>query len=149
MRYLLLLGILSTLYAQSYKEYIEMLRHDPSVIKLHHQSSAYNAKAEQSLSLSNPQLVFGVDNMPVENPSFNAYLPTAKVLGFNQKFSNARAESSQVNTLSSTQQELRARYQYKLLELGFYTALVERELKTKQLENLKTQKTSRKHSTLL
>ncbi len=60
------------------------LRQHPSVIELDLQSHARELAAAASMGLPNPKLELGVNNLPIENPAFDRYLPTNKSIALSQ-----------------------------------------------------------------
>lgn len=134
----LLAGML--LQAASYEAYVTQLADDPVVRSLNAQSQAQAAQAEARGALGDPQLVVGIDNLPVENPAFNRYLPTAKVVGVTQPFAIGRDATAAVHRVRSRTMTLRARYALKQLEAGFFSALVQVRRNTQQLANLAEQR---------
>jgi outer membrane protein TolC len=140
MRILTILGIAIILHAGSYDDYVAMLSNDPGIKKLEYQQHALTLDARQSGALDDPQLVIGIDNMPVEDPAFDRYLPTAKVIGFNQKFSSGREEAARVKLARSSTRSLQRDYLLSRLEAQLYIALAMYRLKRLQLNNLEAQR---------
>ena len=141
MRILSILGIAALLHAGSYDDYAAILTNDPSIKKLEYQQHALTLDARQSGELDDPQLVIGIDNLPVEDPAFDRYLPTAKVIGFNQKFASGREEAARVMLARSATRSVQRDYLLSRLEATLYTALATHRLKRLQLANLEEQRT--------
>ncbi len=63
----------------------EAVKANPEIRTLEYRVGSLKAAAPQAGSLPDPLLTLGVDNVPVSDPSFDAFLPTSKVIGFSQK----------------------------------------------------------------
>lgn len=99
----------TTAIAAPIDRYLDRLAEHPQVNQLLAQSSHFRELADGELGLPDPQFIIGVDNLPIENPSFDRFLPTSKVLGFRQQFPNRsllRARSHKQRTMSKHQQLL-------------------------------------------
>lgn len=70
----------------SLKELIdEAVKANPEIRTLKNRVASLRAAAPQVGTLPDPLLTIGVDNVPVSDPSFDAFLPTSKVIGLSQK----------------------------------------------------------------
>ncbi len=130
-------------FAASFEEYVERLSSHPQVETLLTKSEATKSQAQGTLGLPDPMLMIGVDNLPVSDPEFDRFLPTSKVIGFNQKIPNPvllRAKSDKLEQLSEKQKLMadytRARLQYMLIAkmAEYKSAKTRRGLIKKQLK---------------
>ncbi len=128
--------------AASFEEYVERLSSHPQVETLLSKSESTKSQAQGALGLPDPMLMIGVDNIPVSDPEFDRFLPTSKVIGFNQKIPNPillRARSDKLEQLSEKQKLMadytRARLQYMLIAkmAEYKSAKTRRGLIKKQL----------------
>lgn len=124
-------------YAKTYEQYLDQLAQHPSVTHLEQQSFALDALAKSAGGLPDPQIVLGIDNVPVNDPKFDRYLATSKVIGFKQAIPNraARNNKTAMQQNQSNQQRLIAAYQLERLKAVFTHKLIELE-KVNQLEQL-------------
>ena len=87
------------------------------------------------MGLPDPTIILGVDNLPVDNPKFDQFLPSSKVFGFKQmipSYALRKARSGKQQNIS-IKQKLIAEYVKANLKAYLITALVELE-KVKKLE---------------
>jgi len=63
----------------------EAVKANPEIRTLKNRVASLKAAAPQAGTLPDPMLTIGVDNVPVSDPSFDAFLPTSKVIGLSQK----------------------------------------------------------------
>lgn len=143
MKYLWVVVILATstgvapAKAETLDNYVEKLAEHPQVTQILEQSTRFKELSYGELGLPDPQLIIGVDNVPVEDPAFDRFLPTSKVVGFKQKipsYSLRKAKSGKQEVLSKRQQ-LMADYTQKRLEAILIIQLTELD-KVKTLEKL-------------
>ncbi len=129
--------------AASFDEYVERLSSHPQVESLLSRSESTKSQAQGALGLPDPMLMIGVDNLPVSDPEFDRFLPTSKVIGFNQKIPNPvllRAKSDKLEQLSKKQKLMadytRARLQYMLIAkmAEYESAKTRQDLVRKQLK---------------
>lgn len=127
----------STAKAQSYDHYLNQLSNHPSVTQLVQQSLSLEALAKNVSSLPDPQVVVGIDNLPINDPEFDRFLPTSKVIGFRQAIPNpgARSHKSAMQQNKSYQQRVVSEYQLARLKAQFTQKLIELK-KVAQLEQL-------------
>ncbi len=64
----------------------EAVKVNPEIRTLKNRVQSFRAVTPQAGALPDPLLTVGVDNVPVSDPSFDAFLPTSKVIGLSQKF---------------------------------------------------------------
>lgn len=132
--------IASQANAETLDDYIKKLADHPQVTQLLEQSEHYQALSASEMGLPDPQLIIGVDNVPVEDPAFDRYLPTSKVIGFKQAIPNyslRKAKSNQQKSRSKRQQ-LVADYTHQRLEAILIGQLAELD-KVNTLKKLRTQ----------
>ena len=85
---------------QSFQELEARLSDHPSLEAVRLQKHAYQEDAVAALAWPDPVLSVGVNNFPLLDPSFRAFLPTNKALGLSQQIPNrpgraARSEQAQ------------------------------------------------------
>lgn len=117
-------GLSPAVYSDLKPQYVSTLAAHPSVQSLQSSAAAHRALATKALSLPDPQLVIGLENLPISNPSFDRFLPTSKTLGFSQAIPNkaGRQAQSQMQTALATTQNLIKDYQLQKLIAEFLTA---------------------------
>ncbi len=128
-------------FAVSFDEYMQRLSDHPQVMSVLAQSEATRAQAQGELGLPDPTFSIGVDNVPVSDPAFDRFLPTSKVIGFNQKIPNPvmlRAKSDKLEQLSE-KQKLMADYTAARLRFMLVTKLAEHEAVKTQTGLIKKQ----------
>jgi outer membrane protein TolC len=127
--------------ATSFDEYVQRLAEHPQVGSILAESDALRAQAQGELGLPDPTLSFGVDNVPVSDPAFDRFLPTSKVIGFNQKIPNPillGAKAKKLNQLSH-KQALMADYTKSRLSFMLITKLAQYESIKQQQRLIKKQ----------
>ncbi len=126
--------------AKTFDDYIEQLADHPQVTQLLEQSAHYQALSAGEMGLPDAQLILGIDNVPVEDPAFDRYLPTAKVIGFKQAIPNRslRQAKSHQQQSRSKRQQLVADYTQQRLEAILISQLAELD-KVSTLKTLRTQ----------
>ena len=100
---LALISVAPHAQAATFEEYVQRLTDHPQIASILAQSDAAQAQAQGELGLPDPVVTIGVDNVPVSDPSFDRFLPTAKLIGFNQKIPNPAlraAKSGRLDQLS-------------------------------------------------
>lgn len=131
--------ISSVAQAATFDEYLQRLKSHPQVATALANSNKYQELSKGEMGLPDPQLILGVDNLPVDDPVFDRFLPSSKVLGFKQaipSYGLRKAKSEQQKGMSK-KQKLFADYTAKRLEAFLITALVELD-KVKSLEEYAT-----------
>ena len=127
--------------AEDFDSYVNKLKEHPAIESVLENSKKYKNLANSEMGLPDPQLVVGVDNVPVSDPSFNQFLPTAKVYGFRQqipRYSLRKAKSNKQLVLSK-KQRLIADYSLNRLKAYFISSLYEYDKVTKLEDILKKQ----------
>ena len=123
--------------AEDFDSYINKLKEHPAIESVLENSKKYKNLANSEMGLPDPQLIVGVDNVPVSDPSFNQFLPTAKVYGFRQqipRYSLRKAKSNKQLVLSK-KQRLIANYSLNRLKAYFISSLYEYD-KVRKLEDI-------------
>ena len=123
--------------AEDFDSYINKLKEHPAIESVLENSKKYKNLARSEMGLPDPVLILGVDNVPVSDPSFNQFLPTAKVYGFRQqipRYSMRKAKSNKQMVLSR-KQRLIADYSLNMLKAYFISSLYEYD-KVKKLEDI-------------
>lgn len=116
-----------SVFAASFDEYVQRLGNHPQVMSVLAQSEATRAQAQGELGLPDPTFSIGVDNVPISDPAFDRFLPTSKVIGFNQKIPNPvmlRAKSDKLDQISE-KQKLMADYTVSRLRFMLVSKLAE------------------------
>ena len=128
---------ISTAKANTYDHYIKRLSQHPSVLHLIEQGDSYQSLSKSSVSLPDPQLIIGLDNIPLSDPSFDRFLPSSKVIGFRQAIPNPKAREHKAKLQKNLLKKNRliTQYQVKRLEAQFTVQLVELQ-KVNTLEKL-------------
>jgi cobalt-zinc-cadmium efflux system outer membrane protein len=113
--------------AATFDEYLQRLKEHPQVSEALAHSNKYNELSKGEMGLPDPQLILGVDNVPVNDPAFDRFLPSSKVLGFRQAIPSygLRKAKSEKQKGMSVKQKLFADYTIERLEAYLITALVE------------------------
>lgn len=131
----------SSSFAASFDEYMQRLADHPQVMSVLAQSEATRAQAQGELGLPDPTFSIGVDNVPISDPAFDRFLPTSKVMGFNQKIPNPvmlRAKSEKLDQLSE-KQKLMADYTASRLRFMLVSKLAEYKAIKTQVGLIKSQ----------
>ena len=123
--------------AETLETYIQRLAEHPQVAKILEQSTRFRELSDGEMGLPDPQIILGADNVPINNPAFDRFMPTSKVLGIQQQipsYSLRKARSSKQENLAK-RQSLVADYTRKRLEAILIAQLTERD-KVETLERL-------------
>ncbi|MEC9291371.1 MAG: TolC family protein [Pseudomonadota bacterium] len=134
---LLLASIQAHTEEQALQKYLEKLEEHPQVTQILEQSYKLKELSISEMGLPDPQLILGVDNVPVNSPKFDRFLPTSKTIGFKQQipsYSLRKAKAGKQVMLSKRQQ-LMAEYTQKRLKAILLSELSELD-KVKKLEKL-------------
>lgn len=133
MKHILLSGLLlislgmGQAHARELDYYLNLLDSHPKVQAVLEQQKALQQQAEGAMGLPDPSLFLGVDNVPVSDPSFDRFLPSAKVLGLTQNIPSSRSRKAQRDIFLSTatNTELLAEYTRSRLYALFFTRIAE------------------------
>lgn len=125
----------------SFDDLLEILETHPSIISIEHQAVAETELAKAERGLPDPTLSVGINNVPVNNPEFDRYLPTNKMVGLSQQIPNfgVRKARSERRREVSEVLRLRADYQYARLKAALIGALVDQQKIIGQIEISKRQ----------
>ena len=100
--------------AQTFEDLEARLRGHPSLIAMDYRASAQEERAVAAIALPDPVVSLGINNFPIYDPSFNAYLPTNKAVGIRQQFPNLagrEARAGEARAMSAQTEAVRdARY---------------------------------------
>ncbi len=128
---------------QTLKTYLSSLKQHPSVIYWLERKRAVDALSLASTGLPDPQIVVGLENVPVDTFSFNDYLPTSKVIGLRQQIPNKQNRRSQAAKKKQMGQlyQLQADYQFHKLYALFNIQLIKLK-ENRALESINENKRS-------
>ncbi|GGY48839.1 TolC family protein [Parvularcula lutaonensis] len=107
----IVIAISSAAGAQSFEELERLLDEHPSLTALAYQQEAARERSIAASALPDPQVSFGVNNLPVSDPAFNRFLPTNKAIGVRQELPNLagrRARRAQAEAAASLTAAMRA-----------------------------------------
>ena len=96
----------SIVSAETFDDYLSQLARHPSVTHIIEQGNSFENLATSALSLPDPQLILGVDNIPFSDPSFDRFLPSAKVIGFRQAIPNPAVRKKRASFQKSQSKKL-------------------------------------------
>lgn len=133
--FLLLIFITVPANAASFDEFLAKLNEHPQVEAILAESEKYKELSDGEMGLPDPQMIIGVDNVPVNDPAFDRFLPTSKVIGFRQQIPSyglRKAKAGKQESISD-KHRLMAEYTSKRLEAILIATLTELD-KVKQLE---------------
>ena len=107
------------------ENYYSKLKQHPRYIAVLNQADSINEIANSAKGLPDPNLIIGVDNMPVNDPEFDRFLPTSKVIGFNQKIPNwgTREANSKKFKVVFDKTKFKAEYVLEQLNAEFISAI--------------------------
>ncbi len=117
----------NSVFAASFDEYVDKLAQHPQVASIIAQSEATKELSLGVIGLPDPVFTLGVDNVPLSDPAFDRFLPTSKIIGFNQKIPNPYLLLAKAGTLEqlSEKQKLIADYTKDRLQFMLLTKLAE------------------------
>lgn len=129
--------------AETLEGYAQRLAEHPQVAQILEQSTRFKELSDGEMGLPDPQVIIGAENVPINNPEFDRFLPTSKVLGIRQQipsYALRKARSEKQEKLSQ-RQRLMADYTLKRLESILVSQIAElnrvetlEELARQQLE---------------
>lgn len=138
---ILLLFVANAAQATTFEGLLEKIKNHPQVDAILAESEQRSNLAEGALGLPDPTISLGIDNVPVNDPGFDRFLPTSKVIGFSQtipSYSLRKANSEKQEVLSK-QQQLMADYTYKRLKAILIAMLVKHHQIKQQQDYAKQQ----------
>ncbi|MAF68747.1 MAG: hypothetical protein CMH25_05320 [Micavibrio sp.] len=128
-------------FAETFEKYLERLSEHPQIESILAGSEALKFQAKGELGLPDPEVMIGVDNVPISDPAFDRFLPTSKVIGFSQAIPNpvARGAKSERFEQMSEKQSLIADYTESRLRFMLISKLAEYESVKTQTKLIKRQ----------
>lgn len=103
----LILFSTTTARAETFDDYVKRLAEHPQVTQILEQGTRFKELSDGEMGLPDPNIILGVDNLPVNDPAFDQFLPSSKVIGFKQQipsYSLRKAKSERQEELSAKQQ---------------------------------------------
>ena len=132
--------------SKTYETLERRLRDHPAYLALTLEANAQAARSSVVGALPDPEVTLGVNNLPIEDPAFDRFLPTNKALGLQQRFPSRRlrrAETTraqaQADTLSYQADALLAQLRGELLALLSQQSRVLEQRRLVDAERLKLQ----------
>ena len=104
---LLILFSATSAKAETFDDYVKRLAEHPQVTQILEQGTRFKELSDGEMGLPDPSIILGVDNVPVNDPAFDQFLPSSKVIGFKQQipsYSLRKAKSERQEELSAKQQ---------------------------------------------
>lgn len=89
-------------YAQSLIDLENVLKQHPKLQALTYQADSERALALSSMALPDPTVSLGINNFPIFDPSFDAFLPSNKALGFQQRFPSKAGRKARLKIKQAT-----------------------------------------------
>ena len=129
------------LFGQDFEELEARLRVHPALQALRLQTQAYREEADAANGWPDPVVSLGVNNFPLLDPSFRAYLPTNKALGISQQIPNRpeRAARSERAQRRAARNDALEALQFARMRAELIVALVERRRVAEQVSLLRRQ----------
>ena len=129
------------LLAQSFQELEARLKEHPALEALRLQTQAYREDSVAAAAWPDPVVSVGVNNLPLLDPSFRAFLPTNKALGVSQQIPNRpeRAARSERAKRRAARNDAAESLQFARMRAELIVALVERRRIAEQLALLRQQ----------
>ena len=129
------------LLGQDFEELEARLRVHPALQALRLQTQAYREEADAANGWPDPVVSLGVNNFPLLDPSFRAYLPTNKALGISQQIPNRpeRAARSERAQRRAARNDALEALQFARMRAELIVALVERRRVAEQVSLLRRQ----------
>lgn len=129
------------LFGQDFEELEARLRVHPALQALRLQTQAYREEADAANGWPDPVVSLGVNNFPLLDPSFRAYLPTNKALGISQRIPNRpeRAARSERAQRRAARNDALEALQFARMRAELIVALIERRRVAEQASLLRRQ----------
>lgn len=114
-------------FSKELEHYLTALNNHPNVQAILESQESLSYQAEGAMGLPDPSLFFGVDNIPLTDPSFDQYLPSAKVIGFSQNIPNGKGRKAQREVFNSSASSIQilAEYTKSQLQSQFFSRLAD------------------------
>ncbi len=127
--------------AESFDAYVQKLEAHPQVGSILAEGLAHQSMAEGEMGLPDPVFMIGVDNVPFSDPEFDRFLPSAKVIGFNQEIPNRGLREAKAKKWQqmSKKQSLIAHYTKARLRYMLIVKLAEYDSIKTQKRHIKNQ----------
>lgn len=124
--------------AQSFAELEATLKEHPILLELHYQETANQEQAHASLGLPDPVITLGVNNVPVQDPAFDRFLPTNKAIGVKQSLPNwqKRKALSMRSESQAYLAKLQGEWRFQLLRARLISLLATSESLNEQIQLL-------------
>ncbi len=126
---IVLSGIAAQAYAQTFAELERRLREHPALQALGYQADAERERALAARALPDPVVSVGINNLPLQDPSFDTYLPTNKAIGVRQQFpSGAERQARSVAALGRAgETEIMREARFAQLRRDLIVSLIEKQ----------------------
>lgn len=117
------------------------LREHPTLQSLQFKGEAFDAERRAALGLPDPVVSIGINNLPVQDPSFDRFLPTNKAIGVRQEVPNlkARRAGAAISDGEATRLRMLADQRFDTLRARLIAALAHRARIIEQLSLLDAQ----------
>jgi len=127
--------------AQTLNELDAALQAHPQLQALRHQSDANSELSEAALGLPDPVISFGINNLPLADPSFSEFIPTNKSIGIAQRIPNIGGRKARSSEAKAQSDELGLRHQQllSLMRAQLVTLLLKRNQIQQQIQLAKEQ----------
>ncbi|BHH85591.1 TolC family protein [Desulforhopalus sp. 52FAK] len=114
-------------FTKELEHYLSVLNTHPNVQAILERQESFTYQADGAMGLPDPSLFFGVDNIPLTDPSFDQYLPSAKVIGFSQNIPNSKGRKAQREVFNSSASSINilAEYTKSQLQARFFSRLAD------------------------
>jgi len=149
----LLLGMTSTAEAEiqesttllgqnlSFRDLEQHLTTHPRLDQLRLQSTAMQERATTAGALPDPVISFGLNNVPIQDFSFDTFLPTNKSIGVQQAIPNSATRAARVENAvtNSAAIDIAIDFEFARLRALLITALIERTRLALEIANARQQ----------
>jgi outer membrane protein TolC len=133
--------LLASAHGQSFDDLEARLRDHPALQSLEWETEAVGAEGRAALGLPDPVISLGINNLPVEDPAFDRFLPTNKAIGVRQEIPNMKGRRAGAAMSDGEAARLRwmADQRFAALRARLITALAERRRVAEQQDVLDAQ----------
>lgn len=120
--------LLASAHGQSFDDLEARLRDHPALQSLEWETEAVGAEGRAALGLPDPVVSLGINNLPVEDPAFDRFLPTHKAIGVRQDIPNlkGRRAGAALSAGEAARLELMAEQRFATLRARLVIALADR-----------------------
>ena len=130
--------------AQTPEALEQRLREHPSLRALDYQAAQFREASTVAAAIPDPVVSLGVNNVPVNDPAFDRFLPSNRALGIQQSIPNGARRAANSQAAQRTAVQLQVRYRAQLSSLrGELLALLhdrQRILEQTQLAGMQLQR---------